>query len=71
MSDLRRGLAGGDSPAAARSFSSSAAFRRENEVVVLFGASGAGKTSVLDCIAGFRPPHHGQYCARRSHRFLQ
>jgi molybdate transport system ATP-binding protein len=35
-------------------------FEAQNEVVVLFGASGAGKTSVLDCIAGFRSPHHGQ-----------
>jgi molybdate transport system ATP-binding protein len=35
-------------------------FETGNEVVVLFGASGAGKTSVLDCIAGFRPPVRGR-----------
>ncbi len=35
-------------------------FETQNEVVVLFGASGAGKTSVLDCIAGFRSPHLGR-----------
>ncbi len=34
-------------------------FEAQNEVVVLFGASGSGKTSVLDCIAGFRTPRHG------------
>ena len=35
-------------------------FRAQPEVVVLFGRSGAGKTSVLDCIAGFRPPQQGR-----------
>lgn len=35
-------------------------FEAQNEVVVLFGSSGAGKTSVLDCIAGFRTPHRGR-----------
>jgi molybdate transport system ATP-binding protein len=35
-------------------------FQAEREVLVLFGPSGAGKTSVLDCIAGFRPPHQGR-----------
>ena len=34
--------------------------RAQTEVVVLFGASGAGKTSVLDCVAGFRTPQHGR-----------
>ncbi len=36
------------------------AFHVEREVVVLFGASGAGKTSILECIAGFRRPEHGR-----------
>ncbi len=35
-------------------------FKAEREAVVLFGRSGAGKTSVLDCIAGFRKPDRGQ-----------
>jgi len=35
-------------------------FEAQREVVVLFGASGAGKTSVLDSIAGFRTPIRGQ-----------
>jgi molybdate transport system ATP-binding protein len=35
-------------------------FQAKSEVVVLFGASGAGKTSVLDCIAGFRRPNQGR-----------
>ena len=35
-------------------------FRMEREVVVLFGPSGAGKTSVLDGIAGFRTPPEGR-----------
>ncbi len=35
-------------------------FQAAPEVVVLFGRSGAGKTSVLDCIAGFRPPQQGR-----------
>src|ERR1700687_1700579 len=35
-------------------------FEAQSEAVVLFGRSGAGKTSVLDCIAGFRPPWRGQ-----------
>ena len=35
-------------------------FQAQREVVVLFGQSGAGKTSVLDCIAGFRKPDGGE-----------
>jgi molybdate transport system ATP-binding protein len=35
-------------------------FRAGREVVVLFGSSGAGKTSVLDAIAGFRTPREGR-----------
>ncbi len=35
-------------------------FQARREVVVLFGGSGAGKTSVLDCIAGFRAPQQGR-----------
>lgn len=35
-------------------------FLASREVVVLFGHSGAGKTTVLDCIAGFRSPQRGQ-----------
>jgi molybdate transport system ATP-binding protein len=35
-------------------------FEAGREVAVLFGPSGAGKTSVLDCIAGFRRPQRGR-----------
>jgi molybdate transport system ATP-binding protein len=35
-------------------------FRAQREVIVLFGSSGAGKTSVLDSIAGFRAPRQGR-----------
>jgi molybdate transport system ATP-binding protein len=35
-------------------------FEAQPDVVVLFGRSGAGKTSVLDCIAGFRQPFSGR-----------
>jgi molybdate transport system ATP-binding protein len=35
-------------------------FQAASEVVVLFGPSGAGKTSVLDCVAGFRVPREGR-----------
>ena len=35
-------------------------FQTGREVVVLFGPSGAGKTTVLDCVAGFRSPPEGR-----------
>jgi molybdate transport system ATP-binding protein len=35
-------------------------FQAHHEAIVLFGPSGAGKTSVLDCIAGFRWPTRGK-----------
>jgi molybdate transport system ATP-binding protein len=35
------------------------AFRAEAEVLVLFGPSGAGKTTVLNCIAGLMRPERG------------
>ncbi len=41
-------------------FSLRCAFHVEREVVVLFGASGAGKTSILESIAGFRRPERGR-----------
>jgi molybdate transport system ATP-binding protein len=43
-----------------QAFQLDCSFEAQREVVVLFGRSGAGKTSVLDCIAGFRSPRRGQ-----------
>jgi len=45
-------------------------FQAQHEIVVLFGPSGAGKTSVLDCIAGFRRPSAGGL-RLQAHSFLQ
>lgn len=36
---------------------------------VLFGHSGAGKTSVLDCIAGIRTPDEGKICLNQTSVF--
>lgn len=41
-------------------FALECSFTAQREAVVLFGPSGAGKTSVLDCIAGFRKPARGE-----------
>ena len=43
-----------------RQFTLECNFEAGREVVVLFGHSGSGKTSVLDCIAGFRRPEEGE-----------
>jgi molybdate transport system ATP-binding protein len=49
-------------------------FQAMDEAVVIFGPSGAGKTSVFDCLAGFRKPQVGEitlgervlFCSDRS-----
>ena len=48
-------------PAARESaaFSLDVSFEARRGVTVLFGPSGAGKTLVLDCIAGLRSSRHG------------
>ncbi len=43
-----------------RAFSLDVDFRAAAGVTVLFGASGAGKTLTLDCIAGFERPDEGR-----------
>lgn len=43
-------------------------FQLENEVLVLFGASGSGKTTVLDILAGLQNPDRGEIiCNNRVH----
>ncbi|MBM7622509.1 ATP-binding cassette domain-containing protein [Sporohalobacter salinus] len=40
-------------------FNISQEFTVENEILILFGPSGAGKTTILDCIAGLQSPDQG------------
>lgn len=35
-------------------------FSMENEILIIFGPSGAGKTTILDCISGLRSPDQGE-----------
>ena len=42
------------------SFDLNVHFRVEAGFTILFGASGAGKTTILDCIAGFADPNDGR-----------
>ena len=42
------------------SFDLNVHFRIEAGFTILFGASGAGKTTILDCIAGFADPNDGR-----------
>lgn len=35
-------------------------FMLDDEILILFGPSGAGKTTILDCIAGLRQPDSGK-----------
>ena len=59
--EIRRRLAG--SGAAGRGFALAARFAIEPGFTILFGASGAGKTTILDCIAGLQRPDTGQIAA--------
>ncbi|GAB6137892.1 ABC transporter ATP-binding protein [Halanaerobaculum tunisiense] len=40
-------------------FNISQEFTVNNEILILFGPSGAGKTTILDCIAGLQDPDQG------------
>ncbi|HLH07558.1 MAG TPA: molybdenum ABC transporter ATP-binding protein [Terriglobales bacterium] len=54
---IRREYCGGDRDA---TFSLDVNFRVPSGITMLFGPSGAGKTTVLDCIAGVRSPDSGR-----------
>ncbi|MGA8761849.1 MAG: molybdenum ABC transporter ATP-binding protein [Candidatus Sulfotelmatobacter sp.] len=47
-------------PGTEREFSLDVEFSAEPGFTILFGASGAGKTTVLDCIAGLSTPNEGR-----------
>jgi ABC-type thiamine transport system ATPase subunit len=57
--DVRTGTIAADGD----SFALDVGFAAPAGVTVLFGASGAGKTTVLDCIAGLRHPQSGRIAA--------
>ncbi|MFD1362660.1 ATP-binding cassette domain-containing protein [Lentibacillus salinarum] len=51
------------------SFSLDAQFDVERNIVVLFGPSGAGKTTILNCIAGIDQPDSGHITLNGRHLF--
>lgn len=55
--------------AAAREFQVEVGFEVPPGITILFGASGAGKTTVLDCIAGLQTPDEGAICIGSEHVF--
>ena len=56
---IEKGYAGGPESAP---FDLAVEFETRDELTVLFGPSGAGKTLTLDCIAGFVAPDRGRIC---------
>jgi len=40
-------------------------FTLKNEIAVLFGKSGSGKTTILNCIAGLMKPEQGKICLNK------
>lgn len=50
-------------------FSIDVSFYLNKEIIVLFGPSGAGKTTILNCIAGFTQPDKGKITLNNRHLF--
>jgi molybdate transport system ATP-binding protein len=58
--DVTKTFRGGSRGTVGREFSLDAQLSVQQGITMLFGASGSGKTTVLDCVAGIVPPDSGK-----------